>query len=138
MKQLVALIILVLTLSACTISVYPGYRTIPEPIPSIYYLTERYEGYLEYGNVGTTVCIGDCRVRLVLDFRTMTYQLDGSYPTHMYVTGNEIILGEVGGYRLRIVNRGFDYLEGTWRFSSRIVDGGTFRVFANRVHRLDN
>lgn len=120
MRKLVALLLLAGLLSACTITISPAYIPIPEytvEVNRVYRGTLVYTGY-PY----------DSR-RLVLDFVNNTYQINGSYPTHMYWSpdSREIILGEVGAYRLFIVERGENYITGTWTFSSRLVSG-TFYV----------
>jgi hypothetical protein len=120
MKKILPLIALVILLSSCTITVSPYW--VQHPVPTIHYNLV-YEG--ELWSTST-----DFNRRLVLDFETMTYQVGGSAPQHMYYIESEsrIILGEVGGYSLDIVNKTYYYIEGTWRFSTRIVDGGRFSV----------
>lgn len=120
MKNLLALITIVFFLSSCTVNVTPWYVPYPDytvEVNRVYRGTLNYTGY-PY----------DSR-SLVLDFANNTYQIDGSLPTHMYYSpdSREIILGEIGAYSLFIVNRGENYIEGTWRFSSRLLSG-TFYV----------
>lgn len=120
MKKVLPLIALVILLSSCTITVSPYW--IQHPAPTIHYNLV-YEG--ELWSTETELIR-----RLVLDFESMTYQIGGSAPAHMYYNQEEsvIILGEVGGYRLDVITKTYYYIEGTWRFSSRLVDGGRFSV----------